>query len=210
MHTDPSPETLEQLERAERLKIDGQFEEALAILEHLLVRDPDNVAALEEVADNELSLCRYDRAEAAALQAVALDAASYTAEYILGFLRSRDSQWKDAVAHLRSANTLKPNNAEILRCLGWALFSEGQRPQGIVTLERALNLDADSSLTLCDLGVAYLQMQHLPKATLLFERALELEPENARAKECLRMVKSLVPVQEPSVNRTRKTVVKPS
>lgn len=183
--TDPSPEVLERLERAEHLKIEGKYREALAILEELLLEDPENVAALEEVADNELSLGEYRRAETAAARAVALDGASYTGHYILGFLRSRLERWQEAVEHLRAANHFKSNNAEILRCLGWALFHAGERAQGIVTLERALNLDIDSTLTLCDLGVAYLEVHNFLKSRTLLQRALELEPQNARARECL-------------------------
>ncbi len=187
-HDDPSPETLERLERAEQLKLEGRYRDALAILEELLLEDPENVSALEEVADNELSLGEYHRAETAARQAITLDAASYTGHYILGFLRSRGEEWPQAVTHLRQANQLKSNNAEILRCLGWALFHTGQRAQGIVTLERALNLDVDSPLTLCDLGVAYLEVQNFTKSRILLRRALELEPGNVRAKECLEAV----------------------
>lgn len=188
---DPSSDTLERLERAEQLKLAGDHQAALAILEELLLEDPENVSALEEIADNELSLGEYARAENAASQATSLDEGSYTGFYILGFLRSRTEEWKDAVAHLRRANTLKPNNAEILRCLGWALFNEGQRAQGIVTLERALNLDSESPLTLCDLGVSYLQVQNFQKAKALFQRAIDLDPDNPRALECLEAVDRL-------------------
>ena len=188
---EPLSDVLERLERAEQLKLTGKHREALHILEELLLEDPENVSALEEIADNELSLGEYDRAEAAAKQATAMDNTSYTGFYILGFLRSRTEQWPEAMALLRQANMLKPNNAEILRCLGWALFNGGQRAQGIVTLERALNIDAESSLTLCDLGVAYLQVQNFAKARTLFARALDLDPENARARECMQAVDRL-------------------
>lgn len=191
-HDDSSSDTLERLENAERLKLAGKHREALAILEELLLEDPENVSALEEIADNELSLGEFARSETAATQAIALDKESYTGEYILGFLRSRSEQWAQSVAHLRRANSLKPNNPEILRCLGWSLFNSGERAQGIVTLERALNLDSDSPLTLCDLGVAYLQVQNFPKAKTLFRRSLDLEPTNTRAKECMEAVDRLV------------------
>ena len=188
----PLPDVLERLERAEQLKLSGEHTEALVILEQLLLEDPENVSALEEIADNELSLGRFARAEAAAKRAVALDDESYTGHYILGFLRSRTEEWPAAIAALRKANVLKPNNAEILRCLGWALFtSANERAQGIVTLERALNLDGQSILTLCDLGVAYLQVQNFPKAKALFLHALHLEPANVRAQECLQAVERL-------------------
>lgn len=176
---------LERLERAEQLKLSGKHQDALVILEDLILEDPSNVAALEEIADNELSLERYARAEIAATQAVALDVSSYTGHYILGFIRSQQGQWEDALKRLKEANKLKPNNPEILRCLGWVLFKMGQKPQGVVTLERSLNLDSDNALTLCDLGVAYLEMRTFQKARALFLRALDLDPQNERARECV-------------------------
>jgi len=197
----PSPDILERLEQAEQLKLMSQHKEALQILEQLLIEDPENVSALEEVADNELSLEQYDRAEAAAKQAIGLDKESYTGYYILGFLLSHKEQWKEALKLLRTANNLKPNNPEILRCLGWALFSSGERAQGIVTLERALNLDNENPLTMCDLGVAYLQVRNFLKAKALFLRSLDLDPTNERAKECMQAVERL----EKAMREARKT-----
>lgn len=182
---------LERLERAEQLKLAGQHAEALVILEQLILEDPSNVSALEEIADNELSLDQFERAQCAAKQAVALDKSSYTGHYILGFLRSQESKWDEGLVHLKEANKLRSNNPEILRCLGWVLFKIGQRPQGIVTLERSLNLDSDNTLTLCDLGVAYLEMHNFHKARALFLRALDIEPSNARARECVLAVEKL-------------------
>lgn len=169
----------------------GQHKEALEILEKLLTEEPENVSALEEIADNELALEHTNRAHKAAKQAVDLDNDSYTGHYILGFLHSQKDKWNESLKHLQRANNLKPNNPEILRCLGWALFNSGQRTQGIVTLERALNLDSDNPLTLCDLGVTHLQVQNFGKAKALFTRALDLDPENARARECREAVERL-------------------
>ncbi len=185
------PNVLERLEQAESLKLAGKYGDALVILENLLLEDPSNVSALEEVADNELSLERYARAETAAQQAIDLDVSSYTGHYILGFIRSHDTKWEAALSELREANRLKANNPEILRCLGWVLFNIGQRPQGVVTLERALNLDHDNTLTLCDLGVAYLEMKNVSKAKALFLRALDLDPDSSRARECVAAVERI-------------------
>src|SRR3989338_7636121 len=100
----PLTDVLERLERAEQLKLSGEHTEALVILEQLLLEDPENVSALEEIADNELSLGRFTRAETAARRAVLLDKDSYTGHYILGFLHSRNESWPDAVSSLRTAN----------------------------------------------------------------------------------------------------------
>jgi tetratricopeptide (TPR) repeat protein len=178
------PQTPDHLERAERLKLEGKHQEALHILENILLEEPENIAALEEVADNELSLGHSNRAETAALQVLSLDKESFTAHYILGFLHSQKNKWNDAMDHLKEANKIYPNNPEILRCLGWALFCNNHRPQGIVTLERALNLEHDNTFILCDLGVAYLQVKKFSKARSLFLHALSLDPNNIRVKEC--------------------------
>lgn len=173
------------LEQAEQLKLDAHHEEALIILEQILAKDPENVMALEEVADNELSLEQYDRAEVAAKRALNLNVKSFDAHYVLGFIASIREEWEASVNFLKTANHLEPNNSEILRCLGWSLFSLGKTVEGVVTLERALNLEDSNPLILCDLGVVYLKMKQYPKARALLERALEIDPENLRVQECL-------------------------
>lgn len=190
---DPSfdDQRLQALRTAEQCKMDGQYAQALPILETLLADDPDDVVVLEEIADNELSLEHFERSERAAQRAVAIDASSYTGHYILGFIASHRAQWKASIDELKIANTLKPNNPEILRCLGWSLFSGGEHVPGMVTLERALNLDSGNTLTLCDLGITYVQMQNFSKARALFERALQIDPGNERTLECLQMLARL-------------------
>lgn len=179
------------LRQAEHLKMDSQHEEAIILLEELLVRDPDNVRALEEIADNELSLERHDRAERAARRVLSLDSESFDAFYILGFVASHREEWQASIDALKTANHLEPNNPEILRCLGWSLFSSEQVVQGMVTLERALNLEPENPLILCDLGVVYLKMQEFQKAKALLKRALDLDPANIRARECLEMTERI-------------------
>jgi tetratricopeptide (TPR) repeat protein len=175
------------LAQAEQLRIEGLYEEAIVILEHILARNPDHITTLEEVADNELSLERYDRAERAAKRAITIDPKSFDAHYIIGFVASHHEKWAESVVALKIANQLEPNNPEILRCLGWSLFSGEAVIEGMVTLERALNLEPDNPLILCDLGVVYLKMKEFDKARALLKRALDLDPENIRARECLEM-----------------------
>ena len=181
---DPSASPLEE---ARQLKFQAAHEEALKLLEELLIADPNNVEALEEVADNELSLAQYERAEQAARSVLILDPRSCNAHYILGFIASHRERFEESVRELKLANQTEPNDPEILRCLGWSLFSSGDDVAGLVTLERALNLEPENPLILCDLGVVCLKQQEYSKAISLLERALEIDPTNDRARECLEM-----------------------
>ncbi len=66
-------QVLATLKQAEQCKLQGKHGDAIHLLERLLQADPDNVSALEEVADNELSLEHFDRAETAARRGGARD-----------------------------------------------------------------------------------------------------------------------------------------
>ena len=180
---------LEALEYIETLKLGGEHEKSILEAQKLLCEDPDCVAALEEIADNHVSLDQFDQAEKAASRVLNLDKNSYTAYYILGFLASHQQKWKEAVNYLKKANKLHPNNPEIIRCLGWSTFNDNKRTQGIIILERALNLDPENSLTLCDLGICYLQIKSFDKAVELLKKAMEIDPDNKRIQECYQAAK---------------------
>ncbi len=172
------------LNHIEELKLKGKHTESISEAEKLLFGDPNCVEALEEIADNYVSLDNYEKAEKACHHALKLNEASYTARYILGFIHSQKQEWKQAINYLKKSNTLHSNNPEILRCLGWALFNSNKRTQGVVILERALNLDPDNPLTLCDLGICYMQMKNFDKSIELLKSAMHIDPDNRRIKEC--------------------------
>ncbi|MBU0727513.1 tetratricopeptide repeat protein [Patescibacteria group bacterium] len=180
------------LNRIEELKLSGEHEKSIDEAEKLLCDDPNCVAALEEIADNYVSLDKFDRAEKACNHALKLNGKSYTAHYILGFIASQKQDWKTALDHLKQANDLHSNNPEVLRCLGWASFNNNKRTQGIVILERALNLDPENSLTLCDLGICYLQTKNFEKAVELLKQAMDIDPDNSRIQECYMAAKGFL------------------
>jgi tetratricopeptide (TPR) repeat protein len=191
MHDELSPELFDALHEAEDLKIAGKYQEAITLLEQIIIHNPQCSEAFEELADNEVSLGEYVRAKKAALAALSLNPQSGSSLYILGFVSSHEMKWEESISYLQKANRLEPNDAEILRCLGWSVFMNGDQISGLVTLERALNLDTHNVYILCDLGVVHLQLDHLEKARSLFQHALKIDPENMRTLECLRMVDEL-------------------
>ncbi|PKL37075.1 hypothetical protein CVV38_04290 [Candidatus Peregrinibacteria bacterium HGW-Peregrinibacteria-1] len=176
------------IEEADLLKSDGKHQEAILLCEQILKTDLECVEAFEEIGDNYLSLREYGKAEKALIQAIKLNTNSANAHYLLGFVYSCTGQWSSSVALLETANDLYPNHPEILRCLGWSLYHHGERPKGIILLERSHQLASSDPLILNDLGVCYLNEKNFEKAGHLFKKALQFDPTNNKAKECLNAV----------------------
>lgn len=150
--------------------------------------DPLCFEALEEIADNALFLNNLEKSKNAAQFVIELSPESETAHYILGFIHIQERNFDIAIKHLKQANEAYPNNPEILRSLGWAYFMAGKDFKGIIILERALNLQNDDILILCDLGVCYMKNQQVKKALDLFYRALEIDNNDARVIECIKIL----------------------
>ena len=180
-----------KLEKSEKAKVLGNHEKALRIARSILIQDPNCIEATEEVIDNLLSLQDFVEAEKVANFVLLQNKESYIANYALGLIYLTDNLNDLAIGYLQKANTLSPNNPEILRCLGWATFHVDNKLKGLVTLERALNLRSDDPLILCDLGVCLLQEKIFHKAIHLFEQALEIDNTNERAQDCLQAAQSL-------------------
>lgn len=177
------------IKEAEQLKMDGHHAEAIAKCEKILYSDLAYTEAYEEIGDNYLSLRQYDKAKKALRQAIKTNARSANANYLLGFLYSAIGKFKKSIKYLEISDGYEANHPEILRCLGWSLYHDGQRQRGIVLLERALALSPQDSLILSDLGVCYLNSKKFDRAITLFRTILEIEPNNEKAKECLNAVR---------------------
>lgn len=177
------------IEEADKKKNEGKHLEAIKICEKVLTHDLHCVEAYEEIGDNYLSLREYDKATKALRQALKINKRSANANYLLGFVYSCTGKWKDSVGLLEKADESYPNHPEILRCLGWSMYHEGQRKRGVIILERSLHLAPNDPLILNDLGVCYLNEKNFDRAATLFKKTLQVEPENQKAKECLNAVR---------------------
>lgn len=183
---------LDLLQKAEELKIQGQNEDAIKIIEKIITEDPACFEAFEEIGDNYIALKKYNHARKALKQAIKINPKASNAHYLLGFLYSLEQQWDDSVAELAKADQLFPNHPEILRCLGWSHYNQNrQSQQGVALLERSKNLCPEDPNILCDLGVCYMNSQQFSKAIPLFEKVIALNPNSEQAAECKLFLKIL-------------------
>lgn len=179
------------LQQSEELKTQGRNDEAIKLLQGLLMEAPECIEAYEEIGDNYLSLQQPDKAKKALKQALKLNPRSSNAHYLLGFLLSMQEDWTTSVEELTMADEIAPNHPEILRCLGWAVYNANRRTQGISLLERSRNLSPFDPNILCDLGVCYMNSLQHDQAEKVFKKALELDPNSDQAKECLAVLEAM-------------------
>jgi tetratricopeptide (TPR) repeat protein len=183
-HLDNSPYA-EVLKAAESLKKQGQYHEAIKLLEQILHDDLEATEAFEELGDNYMNLREYAKAISAIKMAISLNPESANAHYLLGFSYSALNDFSNSIKELEIANKLSANHPEILRCLGWSLFHGNKENQGLIILSRAHNLSPDDNYILTDMGMCYLVKREYNKAKQTFETILQNDPQNEKARECL-------------------------
>ena len=190
---------LRMLEQSENYKLEWNYEEALAISQKIVVEDAECIPALEEIADNLLSLDKVKESEKTIKYIFTLTESSYTANYIYWFLLSKKWKFSDSVIYLENANRLKQNNAEILRCLWWSLFMSSNKKRWLLILERARNLFPGDVMILCDLAVCYLDLQEDTKAINTLLKAKEIDPNDERVIRSMQMLNNLRKVKDNTV-----------
>lgn len=180
------PMVVQLLDDAEAAKSQGDFTAALRYCEKAYARDLECVEALEEIADNYISLEEFGKAKKAVVHALTIDAESANANFLMGFILIKAGRFEEAITFLTKADSFVGNHPEILRNLGWAYYNNKEATRGLLILERALNVAPDDTYIMCDLGICYINEKNFDKALELFERALTLEPENKKFVECIK------------------------
>ena len=182
------------LRRANELKEAGKIDEAITECNRVISRNPSNSVAYELVGDCFLVQHEYEKAGKALKYGVKLSPDSANMNYLLGFLHSALRHWPSSVKYLSKSNDAFPNNAEILRCLGWSVFHKGEEENGIAMLCRARamfvkDVGREDVWTLMDLAVTYMTSYRLKEAKPIVEEILKIEPDNEVAKSMLEAIK---------------------
>jgi len=98
--------------------------------------------------------------------------------YLLGCAYGRCMKFRPAIQHLNIADGMNPNNAEIIRNLGWIRCMQNDPDSGRVLLRKAIALDPGNALAYNDLGASYMFEENLEEAQQWLNKALELDPQD--------------------------------
>lgn len=138
----------------------GNFDKAIEIYKYILVRYGDSSVAVEYanayLGDIYLTLGKSDLAESHVKKAIKCNSEKHEYHYILRFAYSKQNQWKKAIREYEMAVGKNPDNAEYLRCLGWAISNNGDMTKGIEYLQKAKRLQPSNVDVLLDMANVYL------------------------------------------------------
>ena len=102
---------------------------------------------------------------------------------ILGVAQLR--QGKDALDALQRAAQLSPEDAEVHRNLGGALYDRGRWSAALASFQRALALDSGDASGMVDAANSLRALRRAAEAVPLYRQALRLEPRNVEARNNL-------------------------
>jgi TolB-like protein len=184
--TDPEAHTL--LLRAAtrgRLDTDESLQEAVALLQQAIARDPGYAKAHALLARMQLRQVYngfgtadelIPQARAAAARAQALDGRLAEAEFALGLLaRDHDQDFRAAEAHFGRAIELNPSLAVAHTNRGWLLMQLGRAAEGVAAAERAVALDPLDPGLLTNLGSMYVYAGDAERGVATYRTSLALE-----------------------------------
>jgi Flp pilus assembly protein TadD len=123
----------------------GQYEEALARYESLLVARPADPLLLERSAISALKLGSVERAGPLAIRATEVAGASWRAWNARAVVADLQRDWPRADEAYGHALELAPEEADILNNYGWSLLLRGEWADSVQELAQAAALDPNSA-----------------------------------------------------------------
>ena len=122
-------------------------------------RYTDDYRLYEELADIYVYENNLEKAEEVIRYARELHPESGTGLYLEGYILAEKGDFPEAIQKLQQANISFPNNAEVIRILGWCYVMQGESHRGVSFLRRALVLAPDDTKILQNLSHALLMSE---------------------------------------------------
>lgn len=155
---------------------DGNFAEALQVLERAIVAAPDDASthfnrgvALERTGELESAILAYQRA-------LAIEPDNLPALLNRGAALSVAGRFREAVENNQRLISLAPQSADAYFNLSEALLGQGASEEALEASERAIELDPRHARAHIDRGLALADLGRLPEAKLALQAADSIEP----------------------------------
>jgi Flp pilus assembly protein TadD len=125
----------------------------------------------------------YDKSEADFRKALSISGDEPSVLNYLGYsLIDRGQKLDEAIAMVKKAVDLRPNDGYIVDSLGWAYYTMGDYDQAVSYLERAVDLNPADPIIAEHLGDAYWRVGRQNEARFQYQHAKDNRPEPADLK----------------------------
>lgn len=175
----------EIVQKAVNLAAQKEYREAIELLFEVVDRFPQFVTGFEMIGDFYLKAAQPALAIRPLEMALEIDQERFFSHFLLGCAYGRALRFDEAIEELEIAREMKPDDAEVMRNLGWITCMSGNLEKGRKHLMEALEINSRNGLIYNDLAASYLfsQTRNLEKARYWLEKALEVEPEEPFIKQ---------------------------
>jgi tetratricopeptide (TPR) repeat protein len=173
-----------EIRKALNLNAMEKIDEAKALLETIVAREPTNLQPLDTLGTIMRGAKRFEEAIKYYDKAIGLigpkpEAKHWGYFYARGTSYERTKRWPQAEADLQVALKLAPEQATVLNYLGYSWVDQGKNlKQGMTLIEKAVRLKPDDGYIVDSLGWAHFKQGNYKEAAKHLERAVELRPED--------------------------------
>lgn len=187
----PQVEQDPDLSEGAQLFQQGKYEEAIALFQKVIEKDPDNVEAHYNLA---LSLLRSGKQEEAIalLEKVKEMKPDMMETYLaLGECYFNKGENDKAVSYFEKALEIDPNNAEVYYNVGIIHYKNDRTDDAVKNFLASKSLDPEYAPTYYQLGLAYIKKGEMDKAIQNLEMFLEKDPDSPQAPQVKSILESL-------------------
>ena len=160
-----------------------KLDEAKAILDDLIKKDPRDLRPLEALGNIMRSRKKYPEAVTYFTKAIDIigkpEARHWGYYYARGTAYERLKNWPLAEKDLKRALAFAPDQALVLNYLGYSWIDQGlNMKEGMKLIEKAVQLKPDDGYIVDSLGWAHYKQGNYKDAVRYLERAVEIKPED--------------------------------
>jgi tetratricopeptide (TPR) repeat protein len=172
-----------QIQKSFALNSLERVDDAKALLEELIAKDPKDVRPLDALGNILRSHERYGEAREYYTRALALipkpTKDNWTLFYSRGVSNERLKNWPEAEVDFKEALALSPDESLVLNYLGYSWVDQGRNlKQAMDYIRKAVKLKPDDGYYIDSLGWAYYRLGNIESAVEHLERAVELRPDD--------------------------------
>lgn len=158
----------------------GHVDEAVAQLQPMLTKTPEDSPIYIAMAQIYLQAKRFEEAEQAARKSQEMRPNQADQEYglfVLGSIYEREKKYEMAEEAFKRVLAMDPQNAATSNYLGYMLADQGIRlEESVKYIKRAVDLDPNNAAYLDSLGWAFFKMKRYDLAEPPLEKAARLVP----------------------------------